>query len=61
MVQFISDTYHDFALKTLETYAFFIPIHDTPSSTILVEYSLEGKYYHCPIKCLYGDLPQPDT
>lgn len=52
MIQFISEISHDFAMKTLETYTFSISIHDMLSSTILVEDSLESKYYHCPLKCL---------
>jgi len=62
MFRFILEISHDFAIKTLETHAFSIPIHDMQTSAILVEDSLEGKYYHRPLECLYkANLPQPDT
>lgn len=50
---------HYFAIKT---HSFSILIYNMPSSTILEEDSLEGKYCHCPLKWLYKrNLPQPDT
>lgn len=46
----------------MKTDVFSIPIYNMPPSTILVEDSLEGKCYHCPLKWLYKrNLPQADT